>query len=40
MQPGGGPEPIRRLVEAEGRTLEGLREAPLEAMEGPAGRPS
>jgi ATP-dependent Clp protease ATP-binding subunit ClpA len=35
-----GPQPLRRLVEAEGRTLEGLREALLEAMDGPADRPS
>jgi hypothetical protein len=35
-----GPQPLRRLVEAEGSTLEGLREALLEAMDGPADRPS
>jgi hypothetical protein len=36
----GGDRPrLRRLVEAEGRTLEGLREALLEAMDRPADRP-
>jgi ATP-dependent Clp protease ATP-binding subunit ClpC len=29
-----GPQPLRLLVEAEGRTLEGLREALLEAIDG------
>ena len=30
-----GPQPLRLLVEAEGRTLEGLRETLREAIDGP-----
>ena len=40
LSPGETADLVRLLVEAEGRTLQGLREALLAAIDGPADRPA